>query len=288
MADDKTFRFIARDGSFNVVRRNAPRAYWNDLYHWLVDIKWRYFIALLALVYFGANAIFALLYMSGGDCIHGARPGSFADAFFFSIQSSSTIGYGAMYPKTTWANTLVALESFTGLLITAVSTGLVFAKFARPTARVAFSDKALITDFDGAPTLMFRMANMRGNQLVGATLTVMFARFERTIEGEELRRFYELDLQRDRTSMFVLSWTAFHTIDEDSPLFGYTPAQWREDTAEVVVSLSGIDGTFSQNVHARHSYTIDDIVHDAHFVDVITVLDDGRVQLDYSRLHDIT
>ena len=165
---------------------------------------------------------------------------------------------------------------------------MIFAKFSRPTARVTFSDAAVITDFDGQRTLMFRVANMRGNQVVDASMTVMLARFEVTAEGERFRRFYELELMRNKTSMFALTWSAIHVIDEHSPLHNLREEQdWRDGDAEVLVSLSGIDGTLGQTINARHSYTFDEIALGSRLANVIDVREDGILEVDFSRFHDI-
>ncbi|CAD7703558.1 unnamed protein product [Ostreobium quekettii] len=282
-----TYRFVGERGEFNVVRKGISRAFWNDIYHWLIKLSWRYFWLLLVAIYGGVNVLFAILFMLGGDCIHGADPNSFSDHFFFSIQTIATIGYGALYPKTLYADLLVSIEAFLGVVITALSTGLVFAKFSRPTARVLFSDRAVITEFNDERTLMFRMANLRGNQIVDATVDVSFVRFETTSEGERFRRFYTLPLKRRRTSMFALSWTVMHVIDEESPLYGLSPEDWEEDQAEMIISMNGVDGTFGQMIHARYSYTIDEVAIDARFVDILTVREDNMLEVDFSHFHHV-
>lgn len=282
-----TYRFVSERGEFNVVRKGISRAFWNDIYHWLIKLRWRYFWLLLVAIYGGVNVVFALLFMLGGDCIHGADPDSFSDHFFFSIQTIATIGYGALYPKTTYADLLVSIEAFLGVVITALSTGLVFAKFSRPTARVLFSEKAVIRAFDGEKTLMFRMANLRGNQIVDATVDVSFVRFERTEEGERFRRFYTLSLKRRRTSMFALSWTVMHVIDEESPLYGLSPEDWQDAQAEMIISMNGIDGTFGQVIHARYSYTIEEVAVGSKFVDILTVREDDLLEIDFSHFHEV-
>lgn len=284
---NKDYRFINRDGGLSVNRIGHRRAVFSDMYHRLIDMKWRYFICYLVVMYFGINLIFATLYWLDGDSIEGAGAWSFADAFFFSIQTLSTIGYGALAPKTLYANILVAIEAFVGMLVTAMGTGLLFAKFSRPTARVQFTDKAVVNGFNGVPTLMFRAANMRGNQIVDAIISVSFARFETTDEGEQYRRFYALEMHRERTAMFILTWTAMHAIDEHSPLYGFDPEHWRATQAELIIMLKGVDGTFGQTVHARHSYTIDDLLFGARFADMLTVDGDGVLEVDYTRFQSV-
>ena len=233
------------------------------------------------------NALFAFAYLAGGDGIENARPGSFIDAFFFSVQTMGTIGYGRLAPGTVWSNLLVTVEVITGVLGLAMVTGLVFAKFSRPTARVVFSQRAVVTPHDGVPSLMFRMANARGNRIVEARVRAVLARDETTAEGETMRRFHDLALVRDRNPLFALTWTAIHPITATSPLFGATPEGLAAMGAEVVASLVGIDETVSQTVHARHTYAAADLAWGARLRDILRRLPDGRRQVDYARFHDV-
>ena len=194
-----------------------------DFYHATLTANWLEFFIGLAVVFLAINLLFALLYWADPHGIANARPGSLADAFFFSVQTLGSIGYGAMTPHSTYANVLVTIESFSSIVNIAVATGLVFARFSRPTARVLFSNVAVVTQFDGVPTLMFRAANQRGNQIFDANVTVSLARQVVTREGINMRRFEELRLVRSRTPLFALSWTVMHRIDETSPLYGQTP-----------------------------------------------------------------
>jgi len=258
----------------------------HDLYHWLLTSTWRRFFLLVLLAYLGANALFALGYLALGDAIEEARPGSFSDAFFFSIQTMATIGYGKMAPHGLGANLLVTVEALVGLLGLALVTGLVFAKFARPTARVLFSRVAVVTVFDGVPSLLVRMANERGNQIVEAQVHLVLLRTETTREGEELRRVYDLHLRRNRSPFFALTWTAIHPITPDSPLYGETAESLRAKEVDLVVSLTGFDEALSQTVHARHGYTPGEVLFGCRFADVLTWLPDGRRAIDYRKFHD--
>ena len=181
----------------------------SDLYHFLLTESWPVLLAGIVLIFVVVNSIFAMVYMLDKG-VENARPGSFADAFFFSVQTMATIGYGKMDPDTFLAEVMMSIEALTGLVGLAVVTGLVFAKFSRPTARVRFSRVAIVSNRDGVPSLQFRLANMRANRIVDASARVVFARQERTLEGEEMRRFYDLKLQRDRNSLFIYSWTVIH------------------------------------------------------------------------------
>ncbi len=267
----------------------SPRRerHFSDLYHLLLVTSWPKLLALLVALYVLGNCVFAVGYLLAGNSIEGGRPGSFADAFFFSVQTMATIGYGHLVPRTVWANVLVTAEAFIGLLGLAMVTGLLFAKFSRPTARVLFSRVAVVMQWEGVPSLVFRMANRRGNHIVEAHVHVVLAREETTAEGEAFRRLYDLSLLRDQTALFALSWTAIHPISPASPLYGTDAAALARNDAQVIVSLTGLDESFSQTVHARHTYAAAEIVWGARFVDILLRLPDGSRRIDYRRFHDV-
>jgi inward rectifier potassium channel len=271
-----------RDGS---VSERAGRAL-EDLYHYMLMASWPVLIALIAGFFILTNLLFAIGYYWDGG-IENTHSGSFADMFFFSIQTMATIGYGKMEPITLFSNILVSIEALFGLLGLAMMTGLTFSKFSRPTARVRFSRYAVIGPRDGQTSLLIRMANMRANRIVEAQIHVVFGRQEVTLEGESIRRFYDLPTTRNRSPLFMLSWTAVHLITEDSPFFGQTPESLAPSSPELVVSITGLDETFSQTVHARHSYKLGDIVWGARLADVLKTLPDGTRSIDYSRFDDI-
>jgi inward rectifier potassium channel len=258
-----------------------------DVYHSLLTATWAQFFALVLVAYLGANVLFAEGYLAIGDGIEEARPGSFADAFFFSVQTMATIGYGKMAPRGTAANLLVTLEALIGLLGLALVTGLVFAKFSRPTARVIFSKNAVITRFDGVPSLLVRMANERGNQIAEAQAHLVLLRTERTPEGEEIRRAHDLHLRRSHSAFFAFTWLVVHPITPDSPLHGETAESLKAKDIDLVASMTGLDETLSQSVHARHAWTPDQILWGHRFADVLVSLPDGRRAIDYRRFHDV-
>jgi inward rectifier potassium channel len=269
------------------VKRYTNRAEWHlDLYHHLLTMPWFVLFALISTTYIAFNLMFAGLYLLQDGSIANAKPGSLADAFFFSIQTSATIGYGDMRPATLYANFLVTGEVLAGMTVLAIATGLVFARFSRPTARVLFSRVAVVVPHDGVPTLMFRVANQRRNQIVEAQVSVALMRNEITAEGVALRRFHDLHVERPRTPMFALSWTVMHRIGEGSPLHGVTAESLQRHQAEIVVAIVGIEETFSQTVNARYSYLADEILWNERFVDIIGLTDDGLHSIDYRRFHD--
>ncbi|MDZ8187663.1 MAG: ion channel [Nostoc sp. ChiSLP02] len=276
-----------RDGKFEIMGMGVWYSYWRDPYHLLLTIPWTGFLILICLFYLTINALFALAYLLGGDCIANARPGSFLDVFFFSVQTLASIGYGAMYPKTTYANIIVTIEAMIGLVGIAVMTGLAFARFSRPTARVMFSRVALITVHDAKPTLMFRTANQRRNMILEAQMRVYLMRDEVTAEGQFMRRIYDLKLLRNQTPSFSLSWSVVHVIDEFSPLYGMTTESLIQTNSTLIISLSGIDETVAQVVHARHTYSAREILWNNRFADIFHETGDGHRYIDYNRFHDV-
>ncbi len=269
-----------------VRRVGSARRMRRDLYHALLTMRWTSFFGVQAAAYLLFNAIFAVFYWAVPGSVANARPGSFGDAFFFSVQTMATIGYGVMAPQTLYANILVTIEALLGMASFAVAAGLIFARFSRPTARILFSRVAVVTSFNSVPTLMFRCANERRNQIFEAQVHVDFARQETSAEGLELRRSYELGLARNRNPQFSLSWTVMHPIDAQSPLYGIDPDLLASQEAAIVVTLTGIDETLSQTVFARTSYRADEILWSRKFVDILSETEAGETLVDYRGFHD--
>ena len=257
-----------------------------DFYHGLLRRPWRVTIAAISACFLAANAVFALVFTAIGGIAH-ARAGSFSDAFFFSVQTMGTIGYGAMFPESTAANLVVVAEAICGLTLTALATGLVFAKFSRSTARVVFTRQAAIAPMDGVPTLMFRLGNERGNQIVDAQIRMVLIRTDRTIEGKTFYRMLDLKLTRERALSLSRSWTVLHVIDRDSPLFAETPDSVRAREIELQVLVVGLDDITMQTVHAAHRFFTHQIVWGARYADVLTETDAGHLVLDLRRFHDL-
>jgi inward rectifier potassium channel len=257
-----------------------------DFYHGVLTASWPGFVAQLGALFLLINLVFAILYVTDRGGITNARPGNFADAFFFSVQTLGTLGYGVMAPKTLYTNILVTAESFAGILIIALFAGMIFARFSRPFARVLFSRNAVVTQFDGMPMLMFRAANQRGNSILDATAAVSLARNYTTREGFNMRRFQELKLVRGSNPLFALSWTVMHPIDEASPLYNLGLAEMIEHDMEIVVMLSGMDETIADRIYARYSYVPEEILWHRRFVDVISVTSTGRRVVDLVHFND--
>ena len=279
-------RLVQRESSDRVVAIGLRAALVNDLYHYLLVLPWTAFLTALAVVYLGLNLVFATLYLVGDAAIANARPGVFADAFFFSVETLSTIGYGQMSPGTLYGNVVMTVEALAGVLLVAVAAGLMFARFSKPTARVVFSKVAVVGPFNGMPTLSLRLANERRNQILDAQVSVALVRDERTAEGDWIRRFYDLQLARQRSPIFAMTFTVMHPIDADSPLRNASPSSLAAEGAELVVTVTGLDETTLHTIHARTSYLAHEICWDRRFADVFTQTADGRLAIDYRRFHD--
>jgi inward rectifier potassium channel len=280
-------KITVKDGHFQVDGMGTWKSYWRDPYHLLLTIPWQGFVAAVIVTYLGTNTLFALLYMVGGDNVANATPGSFLDHFFFSVQTLASIGYGAMYPKTVYANVIVTIEAVVGLVAIAVLTGLAFARFSRPTARVLFSRNAVVTPHEGKPTLIFRAANSRRNHILEAQMSVYLLRDVVTLEGQFLRRIYDLKLIRNVSPSFSLTWVAMHEIDDQSPLYGVTLEELTASNATLTVTLNGIDETVSQVVHSRHIYAAPEILWNYRFVDIVERSPEGHRIIDYNAFHDV-
>ena len=276
-----------RMGTQRVPYLGLPRDGWRDIYHVLLTLPTPAFLGVLAVAFLGINAAFALLYMMDEGGITNARPGNFQDAFFFSVQTLGTLGYGVMAPRSLAANLIATLETFVGLANLAIATGLLFARISRPTARIMFSNRAVVTTFDGVPTLMFRAANQRRNLVIEADVTVTLIHDVTSREGNLLRRFDELPVLRSRSPLFFLTWQVMHPIDENSPLYGETTQSLIDRRAEILVVMKGIDETFVSTIHARSSYTPDEIVWNATLADIFTVDEHGMRAIDFRQFHEI-
>ena len=277
---------VARGKSDTVLRFGYQPPGLRDFYHHLLTMSWWEFLLSSSIVYLLMNSGFAGLYMLQPGSITNAHPGSFLDAFFFSVQTFATVGYGVMVPATLYANTIFTLESFVGLLTVAVTTGMVFARISRPTARVMFAKVAVIAQHDGKPMLMLRLGNERRSQIVDATVTMSVLRSEFTKEGRFMRRFHDLKLMRSKTPIFSISFTAMHVIDEHSPLYGMTAAKMKAEEIELLVTVTGLEESLGSTVHARASFTDSEILIGRRYVDVFGVTEDGRRGIDYSKFHD--
>ncbi len=275
-----------RSGQVEFVKVNTQTIDLRDAYQWLLGLTWPQFAAFVATIYVLLNLLFAGLYLLGEKSIAGIKEGSFSDAFFFSVQTLATVGYGHMYPQTLYGHIVTTVEVMSGVFLLAVMTGLIFVRFSRPTARILFSKCAVIAPLNGKLTLMVRIGNLRHRSLVEAEFRLMFNRDERLMEGGDFRFFYNLKLQFDRLSNFPAALTLRHVIDENSPLFGATPEIFERDRILLIASVVGIDPVIPASVQTDHDYTWRDIHFGERFVEIYTDHGEGRLTVDYGKLHD--
>jgi len=280
-------RFLNRDGSFNVRRDGFSLFDSLNPYHQLLSMSWPKFLGFLLLLYFISNVIFGSLYaLFGAQGLvdsTGSTDNLFVRGFFFSVQTFATIGYGTLHPVGIVPNLLVTLESYYSLLAQALITGMVFARFARPTARIVFSDVSVIAPYQDITGFMFRLVNGRNNQLIEVKAQVTFARFVNE-NGKRVRKFDVLALERRSITFFPLTWTVVHPIDEGSPLWGCTADDLRAADAEFLILLTATDETFATIVHQRSSYKPDEIIFGSKFVNIYNNKPGERVSIDVHRL----
>ncbi|MDB4956924.1 MAG: Kef-type transport system, putative NAD-binding component [Myxococcales bacterium] len=255
------------------------RAVLRDAYHSFLRLPWWASFLMIAVGFFVVNLLFAVVYYVVGG-VDGMRTDSFLDSLSFSVQTLATIGYGVMNPKSGAANAVMIIEAITGIIVTALATGLVFAKFARPTARVAFSSHCVITKHEGQQTLVFRLGNRRSNVIVEAQLRVVASLLRRTAEGETFYKMSDLPLVRERMGGMRRGWVAMHVIDEASPLYGLDAEGLASAELELEVSLIGLDDITMQTVHSLKHYTDKEIKFGYRFADTIRTLENGDILLD--------
>lgn len=279
-------RLLNRDGTFNVRRR--PSRFWGRLtsYVGLLTTPWKWFFAYLAVAYLVINVVFAVLYKAcGPGALAGVTDGGLLPAFFFSVHTFATIGYGNVTPATLAANVVVTLESLVGLISFALATGIIFARFARPTANIIYSNRAVIAPYRNVTGFMFRIINGRDNELINLGARLMLTRFEH-IDGRRQRRYHYLTLERDNVAFFPLNWTIVHPIDEDSPLWGWDQQRLLESNAEFLILLTGTDETFAQDVHSRSSYAAEEVMWNMRFAPLLPG-DGGAATVDMRQFHKI-
>jgi inward rectifier potassium channel len=285
-------RLVNHDGSFNVVREGLDPLSSLSLYHWLLTISWPKFLGFVAVAYVAVNMLFAGAFLLLGPESLQSLTGTFANqpfyrAFFFSVDSFATIGYGNIIPVGVAANTLVTIEAFINILGIALATGVIFSRFSRPSARIIYSRNALVAPYRDTTALEFRIANGRSSQLIDVKVQVILTKMEQK-DGMKVRQFYDLELERERVVFFALSWTIVHPIDQKSPMSGLTRQDMLESDAEILILLSGTDETISQTVHSRSSYKADEIVWGARFANMFMRTEEaGIVGMNLTRIHDI-
>jgi inward rectifier potassium channel len=286
-------RLLNRDGSFNVVLEGLNPLASLGLYQWLLRISWPRFLGFITGSYIAINGLFAFAYLlCGADALQSTTTGTFANqpfyrAFFFSVDTFATIGYGNIIPVGVAANTLVTIEALLNIVGVALATGVIFARFSRPSTRIIYSRNAVVAPYRNTTALEFRIANARSSQLIDVQVQAILTKIER-VNGTTIRRFYELDLERNRVVFFPLSWTVVHPITPGSPMWGLKHADLVDADAELLVLLIGTDETLSQSVHSRSSYEADEIVWGAKFANMFMRNEsEGIIGMNLNRIHDI-
>jgi len=273
-----------RAGQFEFVKLNAEKFDWRDTYHLILTLSWPQFAGFIFGIYLLINLIFAALYMLDAHAVAEMPPGSFLHAFFFSVETLATVGYGHMYPESLYGHTISMLEIMLGMFGLAVITGLIFVRFSRPTARMQFSKVAVIAPFDGVPNLMIRVANLRHQAMVEPEFRMILLRNTITTEGEEVRRFRSLKLEFDRLVAFPAVLTVRHRIDEESPIFGMTPEDFRQQDIRIVASIVGVDTVIVAPVQSFGDYSYEQIEWNRRFVEIYGQNDEGDWTVDYGRI----
>jgi inward rectifier potassium channel len=276
-----------RSGQVEFVKVNTDAWRWRDVYRWLLSLRWPQFAALVGALYIALNLLFATLYAVDANSIAGTTGGQwFYDCFFFSVQTLATVGYGHMYPQTLYGHIVTTIEIMSGLFLLAVMAGLIFVRFSRPIARIAFSNSIVIAPLNGKPTLMVRVGNENHHSMVEAEFRIMFSRDEPLIEGGDFRYFYNLKLHFDRLTVFPAALTLRHVIDETSPLHQATPESLESDRALFFVSVVGVDPVIAAAVQTQQDYTWRDVRFGERFVEIYTQSGQGQLTVDYGRLHE--
>jgi inward rectifier potassium channel len=275
-----------RSGQTEFLKLNAAGWEWRDLHQWLLSLRWPSFAAFVAAIYITLNLVFALFYLLDTASIAGMRPGSFTDAFFFSVQTLATVGYGHLYPQTLYGHIVTTVEIMSGMFLLAVMTGLIFVRFSRPAARIVFSNSIVIAPFNGKPTLMLRVGNLRQQSMVEVEFRIMYSRDEPIAEGDNFRHFYHLKLAFDRVPAWPAALTLRHTIDENSPLHGATIESLAQQRAVFIASIVGIDPIIAASVQTQQNYAAEHVRFGERFVEIYAENSNGTLTVDYGRLHD--
>lgn len=275
-----------RAGKIEFIRKHSKERGWRDAYRQVLRMTWPRFVVAIVCLYLSINLVFAALYWSAPGSIGPMPESTFSQAFFFSVQTLSTVGFGHMHPTSLFGNVMTTVETVVGIFFTAVITGLIFVRFSRPAARIIFTDELVISSYNGRPALMLRVANLQHQPLVEAEFRLMMIRKEDILEEKSVRRFYTLKLEYDRLIMFPSALTIRHIIDETSPLHGLGPEHYQSSAMRFLTSIVCIDTLLQSPVQSQADYLWSDVRFGHRFVEIYTEREDGVLEVDYSRLHE--
>jgi inward rectifier potassium channel len=270
-----------------VLTYGLPRRPWQDLYHHFMTISWLRLFLSYAGFFVLFNLLFATAYQLQPGAVANLNPGGYWGRFFFSVETLATVGYGDMHPQTLYAHVIASIEIFTGMMSLALITGMMFARFSRPTARILFARHAVIRKFDGRQTLMLRAANERQNVIMEATAQLRLVRDEHTVEGYRMRRIYDLPLRRSEQPVFLYGWSLLHVIDEASPLAGASFESLKASKAFLLLTIGGTDETTGQTLMSRHQYEAASLRWNHAFADILSTGEDGIDRFDYTKFHEV-
>jgi len=274
-----------KDGTLRIKKLGVSAHIISDFYYHLLRISWFKFLTLLISFYLLINTFFASLYFFLPSSIKNVQASSFWDTWIFSFQTSTTLGYGYLYPTNTLTNIIAVFDVISGILFVAVATGIAFTKLSRPSSKILFSKNVLITNYNGRPSLLLRIGNQRANEIIDAEVCMIALVSQVSPEGVSMRRMLDLKLEKNKTPLFSLSWTLMHTIDEESPLYNLKQDDYINEDIRFIISFTGIDDVFSATIHDRHIYSSEKVVFDKYFQDILGKDDKGNSTIDYSKFH---
>jgi inward rectifier potassium channel len=269
------------------VIHGLARPIWQDLYHLFMTVSWPVLFMTFGLFFGVINLLFACVYALRPDDIANLDPRGFWGLFFFSAETFATVGYGDMHPRTPFSHTIATLENFVGLTSLALITGMMFARFSRPTARILFARYGVIRPFDGMSTLMLRVANARANIIMEASASLRMIREDITVEGTRMRRIYDLPLRRNQQPAFLFGWNLMHVIDAASPLAGANADSLEAARAFLILTIAGTDETTGQVVMARERYAASALRWDHSFIDILHTDEQGVDHFDYTKFDEL-
>ncbi|MBL6749603.1 MAG: ion transporter [Nevskia sp.] len=270
-----------------VISHGMRRQFLRDLYHYSMTMSWGALFAVLGLCFVCLNLLFAAIYSLGDGAIANQNPAGFAGAFFFSVETMATVGYGDMHPQSLYAHVVATVEIFFGVMSVALLTGIMFSRFSRPRARVRFAQWAVVREVDGQTLLMIRAANARQNVIVDAHANLRLLRRELGSDGSWMRRVHDLKLVREDHPLFLLGWVLMHVIEPGSPLHGQTAESLQRDEVALLLSLHGIDESTSQSLIARVRYGWAQIRWNHRYRDLLYTDEDGNEHIDYARFDEV-